>query len=36
LASDIAAIDQQRDTLACKLYGLNEEEIRIVEGGAKK
>jgi hypothetical protein len=31
----IAATDEQTDQLAYDLYGLTEDEIRIVEGGRK-
>jgi hypothetical protein len=31
----IAATDNQIDALVYELYGLNEEEIKVVEGGAK-
>lgn len=33
LAAQIAAADRQIDRLVYELYGLSEEEIRIVEGG---
>jgi len=33
LAAQIAAKDRQIDRLVYELYGLSEEEIRIVEGG---
>ena len=33
LAAQIAATDRQIDRLVYELYGLNEEEVRIVEGG---
>jgi hypothetical protein len=33
LAAQIAATDRQIDRLVYALYGLSEEEIRIVEGG---
>ena len=33
LAAQIAATDRQIDRLVYELYGLSEEEIRIVEGG---
>jgi hypothetical protein len=32
-AAQIAATDRQIDRLVYELYGLSEEEIRIVEGG---
>jgi len=32
-AAQIAAADRQIDQLVYELYGLSEEEIRIVEGG---
>jgi len=35
LQRQIAATDKQIDTLVCELYGLTEDEIRIVEGGQK-
>ena len=35
LKRTIAATDSQIDALVCELYGLTEEEIKIVEGGAK-
>jgi hypothetical protein len=31
----LAITDQQIDQLVCELYGLTEEEVRIVEGGEK-
>ena len=33
LAAQIAAADRQLDRLVYALYGLSEEEIRVVEGG---
>ena len=33
LAAQIAATDRQLDRLVYALYGLSEEEIRVVEGG---
>ena len=33
LAAQIAATDRQIDRLVYELYGLTEEEVRIVEGG---
>ena len=33
LAAQIAATDRQIDRLVYELYGLSEEEVRIVEGG---
>ena len=33
LAAQIAAPDRQIDRLVYELYGLSEEEVRIVEGG---
>jgi hypothetical protein len=33
LKRTIAATDAQIDTLVCELYGLTDEEIKIVEGG---
>ena len=33
LAAQLAATDRQIDRLVYELYGLSEEEIRIVEGG---
>ena len=33
LAAQIAATDRQIDRLVYALYGLSEEEVRIVEGG---
>ena len=34
LATQIAATDRQLDRLVYALYGLSEEEIRVVEGGS--
>ncbi|WP_373521666.1 hypothetical protein [Aquiflexum sp.] len=33
LQSDITRLDREMDKLVYELYGLTEEEIRIVEGG---
>ena len=35
LQRQIAATDKQNDALVYKLYGLPEEEIRVVQGGQK-
>jgi len=36
LQRQIAATDKQIDVLVYKLYGLTEEEVRIVEGGRRE
>ena len=36
LAAQIAATDRQIDRLVYELYGLSEEDVRIVEGGERQ